>query len=217
MICALAWARISSPGRQWARVAVTLHMVPDGMNTAASLPSRSATRSHSRFTVGSSPICSSPTSARAIASRIAGVGPRLRVRQQVDADGIGLGIARGRGVVHGEFFLAHIVMAGQKHASGARVKVGSSVYLYIEVAIEVCINTHEFEGHNLRVEGGRLGAGRPKRKSCPVQASGQTGAGDGASPAERYPDGNVQKHRKASRSEAERRIGIQRPACRSRG
>ena len=28
-------------------------------------------------------------------------GPRLRIRQQVDADGIGLGIARGRGVVHG--------------------------------------------------------------------------------------------------------------------
>ena len=56
------------------RVAATLHMVPDGMNTAASLPSRSATRSHSSFTVGSSPICSSPTSARAIASRIACVG-----------------------------------------------------------------------------------------------------------------------------------------------
>ena len=44
---------------------------------------------------------------------------RLRVRQQVDADGLGLGIARGRGVVHGEFFLAHIVTAAQKHASGA--------------------------------------------------------------------------------------------------
>src|SRR3979490_553469 len=52
----------------------TLHMVPEGRNTAASWPSRSATRSHNRLTVGSSPICSSPTSARAIASRIAGVG-----------------------------------------------------------------------------------------------------------------------------------------------
>ena len=49
-------------------------MVPDGMNTAASLPSKSATRSHSKFTVGSSPICSSPTSARAIASRMPRVG-----------------------------------------------------------------------------------------------------------------------------------------------
>ena len=28
---------------------------------------------------------------------------RLRVRQQVDADGVSLGIARGRGVVHGGF------------------------------------------------------------------------------------------------------------------
>ena len=35
---------------------------------------------------------------------------RLRVRQQVDADGVSLGIARGRGVVHGGFSLAHIVM-----------------------------------------------------------------------------------------------------------
>src|SRR5438445_13621919 len=42
-----------------------------------------------------------------------------------------------------------------------------------------------------------------KRKSCPVQASDQTGAGDGASPAERYSAWNIQKHRKASRSEAE--------------
>jgi hypothetical protein len=49
-------------------------MVPDGMNTAASLPSRLATRSHSAVTVGSSPICSSPHSAYAICARIAGVG-----------------------------------------------------------------------------------------------------------------------------------------------
>src|SRR6266403_5827003 len=74
MRCADICARISSPGRQWTSVAATLHMVPDGMNTAACLPSKSATRSHSKFTVGSSPICSSPTSARAIASRMAGVG-----------------------------------------------------------------------------------------------------------------------------------------------
>jgi len=74
MIWAEACARISSPGRQWTSVAATLHMVPDGMYTAASLPSKSATRSHSIFTEGSSPTCSSPTSARAIASRIPCVG-----------------------------------------------------------------------------------------------------------------------------------------------
>jgi len=49
-------------------------VVPDAMNTAVSLPSKSATRAHSAFTVGSSPICSSPTGALAIASRIAGLG-----------------------------------------------------------------------------------------------------------------------------------------------
>jgi hypothetical protein len=74
MMCAVSCAKISSPGRQCTNVAATLHMVPDGMKTAASFPKRSETRSHSRLTLGSSPICSSPTSARAMASRIAGVG-----------------------------------------------------------------------------------------------------------------------------------------------
>ena len=64
----------SSPARQWVRMATTLHMVPEGRNIAASLPSRAATRSQSACTVGSLPCCSSPTSARSIASRMAGVG-----------------------------------------------------------------------------------------------------------------------------------------------
>ena len=53
---------------------MTLHIVPDGRNTAASLPSSAAMRSQSAVTVGSVPACSSPTSARSIAWRIAGVG-----------------------------------------------------------------------------------------------------------------------------------------------
>jgi hypothetical protein len=56
------------------RKPIALHIVPEGRNTAAGLPSNSATRSHSALTVGSSPRCSSPTSAAAIAARIASTG-----------------------------------------------------------------------------------------------------------------------------------------------
>ena len=42
---------------------------------------------------------------------------------------------------------------------------------------------------------------RMRTAFAPVQASDQTGAGDGTSPAERYPVRNIQKHRKASRPE----------------
>jgi hypothetical protein len=53
---------------------ISLHIVPLGRNTAASKPSSSATRAHNAFTVGSANDCSSPTSASAMARRIAGVG-----------------------------------------------------------------------------------------------------------------------------------------------
>src|SRR5688572_24343621 len=49
-------------------------MVPDGTQSAASLPSNAATRSCSALTVGSSPNWSSPTGAAAIAARMASVG-----------------------------------------------------------------------------------------------------------------------------------------------
>src|SRR5213595_344074 len=49
-------------------------MQPVGTNNAASFPKISAARFSSRFTVGSSPYASSPTSASAIARRISGVG-----------------------------------------------------------------------------------------------------------------------------------------------
>ena len=67
-------ASTSSPLRQWVRIATTLHMVPEGRNTAASLPISAAMRSQRAWTVGSSPCCSSPTSARIMASFIAAVG-----------------------------------------------------------------------------------------------------------------------------------------------
>ena len=63
-----------SPGRVWAPMATRLHMVPVGRKIARSLPSSSAMRSWSRFTVGSARRCSSPTSAAAMAARIASVG-----------------------------------------------------------------------------------------------------------------------------------------------
>ena len=64
----------SSPGRVKVRKATWLAMVPLGNHSAASLPSMSATRACRRLVLGSSPYWSSPTSAAAIAARMAGVG-----------------------------------------------------------------------------------------------------------------------------------------------
>jgi hypothetical protein len=73
--CVSRPSRISSPpGRTCRRMAISLHIVPEGRNSAASWPSSAATRSSSASTVGSARRCSSPTSARAIASRMAAVG-----------------------------------------------------------------------------------------------------------------------------------------------
>ena len=65
---------ISSPAFVCTRIETRLHIVPDGMNTPSSWPSRAATRSQSARVVGSESDCSSPTTARAIASRMPGVG-----------------------------------------------------------------------------------------------------------------------------------------------
>ena len=54
--------------------AIRLPIVPDGTNKADAFPNVSAIFSSSLITVGSSPKTSSPTSASAIARRIAGVG-----------------------------------------------------------------------------------------------------------------------------------------------
>ena len=73
-MCALASSRIASPGRVSERIANWLPIVPDGTNTAASLPSNAAVRCSSSCTVGSSPSTSSPTIALAMTSRIAASG-----------------------------------------------------------------------------------------------------------------------------------------------
>ena len=65
----------STPGTFHApRIAISLHMVPEGRKTAAAFPRSSATISCRWVTVGSSPFCSSPTSASHMNRRMAGVG-----------------------------------------------------------------------------------------------------------------------------------------------
>src|SRR5690349_15625422 len=64
-------------------------MVPDGTNTAASLPSNSATRSSRRLTVGSSRKTSSPTSAACMAARMAAVGfVTVSLRRSINDSGM---------------------------------------------------------------------------------------------------------------------------------
>src|SRR5919112_1799795 len=72
--CASAPASSSPPGGTSSCNAIWLAIEPDGQNSAASCPNSAATSRSSALTVGSSPNTSSPTSAFAIASRIAGVG-----------------------------------------------------------------------------------------------------------------------------------------------
>ena len=61
----------SPPGRMCRRNAISLHIVPEGRKTADSMPKSAATRAHSSVTCGSSKRCSSPTSASAMAVRMA--------------------------------------------------------------------------------------------------------------------------------------------------
>jgi len=67
-------AMISSPCRALTAMPIRLPIVPLGRNTEASFPMRAAATSSSRFTVGSSPITSSPSGASIIARRISAVG-----------------------------------------------------------------------------------------------------------------------------------------------
>jgi hypothetical protein len=64
----------SSPRWQCAMMAERLDWVPEGKKSAASMPKRRAISSCRRFTVGSSPKTSSPTTADAMASRMPGEG-----------------------------------------------------------------------------------------------------------------------------------------------
>jgi hypothetical protein len=78
---------ISSPRAQWVSTETRFAMVPLETNRPASFPTRSAAIASSRLIVGSSPNTSSPTSAVAIASRMAGVG-RVTVSLRKSMNGI---------------------------------------------------------------------------------------------------------------------------------
>ena len=80
-MCAEDSQSTSWPGATSEPTASTFAIDPVGVNSAASCPNSPATRSSRARTVGSSPYTSSPTSARAIAARIASVG-RVRVSER---------------------------------------------------------------------------------------------------------------------------------------
>src|SRR3989449_4013256 len=73
-MCESRSSTTSWPVRVWLTTETRLPMVPEATKSPAALPRRSAASASSRLTVGSSSQPSSPTSARAMASRISGVG-----------------------------------------------------------------------------------------------------------------------------------------------
>src|SRR5438034_2155231 len=79
-----------SPRWQWLISAARLDCVPDGKKSASSKPKISAARACNRFTVGSSPKTSSPSSASSIARRMAGVG-RVTVSERRSTVSLTLG------------------------------------------------------------------------------------------------------------------------------
>jgi hypothetical protein len=85
----------SSPGRVWQAMASWFPIVPEDTKSAASFPVISATAASSRRTLGSSPNTSSPTSASAIARRIACVGRvTVSLRRSIGCAGGASAIAR---------------------------------------------------------------------------------------------------------------------------
>src|SRR2546425_4982258 len=79
-----------SPRWQWLISAARFDCVPDGKKSASSKPKISAARACSRFTVGSSPKTSSPSSASSIVRRMAGVG-RVTVSERRSTMSLTLG------------------------------------------------------------------------------------------------------------------------------
>src|SRR5437879_4777418 len=73
-ICESRSRTTSWPVCVWLTTEIRLPMVPEVTKSPAAFPSRSAASASSRLTVGTSSQTSSPTSARAMASRISGVG-----------------------------------------------------------------------------------------------------------------------------------------------
>src|SRR3990172_7027988 len=86
---------ISWPGRVCESTDTRFPMVPEATKSPASFPVRSAASASRRWTVGSSSQTSSPTSAFAIASRIAGVGSVTVSERRSTTSCIGLSLGGG--------------------------------------------------------------------------------------------------------------------------
>src|SRR3990170_8707597 len=86
---------ISWPGRVCESTDTRLPMVPEATKSPASFPVRSADSASRRWTVGSSSQTSSPTSAFAMASRIAGVGSVRVSERRSTTSCIGLSLGGG--------------------------------------------------------------------------------------------------------------------------
>src|SRR3990170_1026782 len=138
-MCDSASTKTSSPFCVWHITASTFAMVPVGTKTAAALPVILAARASRAFTVGSSPKTSSPTRARAIASRMAPVGSvtvslrRSITRTAVGAAGswrLGLMGRTGRRVHadspagHGRPYIGHEEQQHPFHGQGPQRRVG---------------------------------------------------------------------------------------------
>src|SRR5438067_955878 len=111
----------SSCGWQWARTATWLDIVPDGTNSPASMPNRSAVRRSSSLTVGSSPKTSSPTAAAVMAASMPGVGRvTVSLRRSIGVVMVRLrggGVAGRCGVPQGD--LAHGEQDGREEERDA--------------------------------------------------------------------------------------------------
>src|SRR6266851_9675397 len=95
-MCESRSSTTSWPVRVWLTTETRLPMVPEATKSPAALPRRSAASASSRLTVGSSSHTSSPTSARAMASRMSGVG-RVKVSERRSTMSC-MKLPRGRGL-----------------------------------------------------------------------------------------------------------------------
>src|SRR5437899_963749 len=123
-MCESASSTISCPGVVCATTDTRLPMVPDARKSPASLPISAADIASSRWTVGSSPQTSSPTSARAIASRIAGVGS-VNVSERRSTTSCAIGLPRDREALRAALAPLGVRILGRQPAQEPERLVGA--------------------------------------------------------------------------------------------
>src|ERR1051326_2281422 len=155
-MCAVSSQITSSPGRQCTWIAISLHIVPEGRNTALSLPKSSATISQSLMTVGSWSFCSSPTAAAIMNRRISAVGlVLLSLKRSMSFVGImssGLGAGKGSAGLRFPFALCHSLA---EESSAAFDAAGG------EAADDLALDDHREDQHGQRHQQGRRGERAP--------------------------------------------------------